>query len=66
MDRRSSGLARLSGDAIFLPGPTQCIALDRKTGQPRESYPLDATRGLLVTDRALFVLTDRGLQRLER
>jgi len=62
-----AGRCQLAGDDLLLPGPGRCLVLERENGKKKSEQILDGTpRGLLVTDAAIFALTDDGLNRIER
>jgi hypothetical protein len=67
------GRGHLLGDFVVVPGPTECLAFDRRTGSwsyfgtDKVPFPeVKGTRGMLVTDEALFALTEDGLTRVAR
>ena len=63
----TSGRAHLFGDQIFQPnGPIECLALDQASGKSRGSHEVNAMHGMLVTDGAVFAVTENGLERVER
>jgi outer membrane protein assembly factor BamB len=58
---------QLAPDAVVVVGAFESpVFLERERGHRLGRLVLDAARGLLVTDEELFVLTDAGLDRIER
>jgi outer membrane protein assembly factor BamB len=73
--RAIRGRGQLSSDGLYVPlndglstrHSSACLVLDRESGKSTASHQLNSgSRGLLVTDEALYVVTDNGLERIER
>jgi hypothetical protein len=59
--------AHLSGDQVFQPKDTSgCFVLEQESGKCGRYNEMNAMRGLLVTDEALFAVTEDGLKRVAR
>jgi len=60
------GRAQLSGETLLVPTPSGSRVFERGSGEPRGSIEHEEGRGVLCEKEALFVLTAKGLRRIER